>query len=83
VGHPDNAVDIARVTAVREKIGTGVALMVDANQQWDRSTARRMCRGVRAARADVDRGIADAYDAGGPRGARRDVRTPRSPPARC
>jgi len=44
VGHPDNAVDIARVTAVREKIGAAVPLMVDANQQWDRPTARRMCR---------------------------------------
>ncbi|WP_067886280.1 L-talarate/galactarate dehydratase [Nocardia vaccinii] len=44
VGHPDNAVDIARVTAVREKIGDHTPLMVDANQQWDRPTARRMCR---------------------------------------
>ncbi len=44
VGHPDNAVDIARVTAVREKIGDAAPLMVDANQQWDRPTARRMCR---------------------------------------
>ncbi|KAA5828322.1 mandelate racemase/muconate lactonizing enzyme family protein [Saccharopolyspora hirsuta] len=45
VGHPDNAVDLARVTAVREKIGD-VPLMVDANQQWDRPTARRMCRAL-------------------------------------
>ncbi|WAL62999.1 mandelate racemase/muconate lactonizing enzyme family protein [Amycolatopsis cynarae] len=44
VGHPDHATDLARVTAVREKIGDGVALMVDANQQWDRPAARRMCR---------------------------------------
>jgi L-alanine-DL-glutamate epimerase-like enolase superfamily enzyme len=44
VGHPDSATDLARVTAVREKIGANVALMVDANQQWDRPTARRMCR---------------------------------------
>ncbi|GAA4617430.1 L-talarate/galactarate dehydratase [Saccharopolyspora hordei] len=46
VGHPDNAVDLARVTAVREAVGDGVALMVDANQQWDRPTARRMCRAL-------------------------------------
>ncbi|MDA3625537.1 mandelate racemase/muconate lactonizing enzyme family protein [Saccharopolyspora sp. WRP15-2] len=46
VGHPDNAVDLARVTAVREEIGDGAALMVDANQQWDRPTARRMCRAL-------------------------------------
>lgn len=44
VGHPDHAVDLARVAAVREKIGDRVPLMVDANQQWDRITARRMCR---------------------------------------
>jgi L-talarate/galactarate dehydratase len=44
VGQPAGAVDLARVTAVREKLGDGVPLMVDANQQWDRPTARRMCR---------------------------------------
>ncbi|WP_330254897.1 mandelate racemase/muconate lactonizing enzyme family protein [Nocardia sp. NBC_00565] len=44
VGHPDNRVDLARVTAVREKVGDAVPLMIDANQQWDRPTARRMCR---------------------------------------
>ncbi|WP_330254401.1 mandelate racemase/muconate lactonizing enzyme family protein [Nocardia sp. NBC_00565] len=44
VGHPDNAVDLARLTAVREKLGDRVPVMVDANQQWDRATARRMCR---------------------------------------
>ncbi|MEC3956948.1 mandelate racemase/muconate lactonizing enzyme family protein [Nocardia sp. CDC153] len=46
VGHPDHAVDLARVAAVREKIGDLVPLMVDANQQWDRSTARQMCRAL-------------------------------------
>ncbi|MFI6773715.1 mandelate racemase/muconate lactonizing enzyme family protein [Nocardia sp. NPDC050412] len=44
VGHPDHAVDLTRLTAVREKLGDRVPLMVDANQQWDRPTARRMCR---------------------------------------
>ncbi|ASR34758.1 mandelate racemase/muconate lactonizing protein [Prauserella marina] len=44
VGHPDAGVDLARVTAVREHLGDDVALMVDANQQWDRTSARRMCR---------------------------------------
>jgi L-alanine-DL-glutamate epimerase-like enolase superfamily enzyme len=44
VGHPDNTIDLARLTAVREKLGDRVPLMVDANQQWDRTTARRMCR---------------------------------------
>ncbi|MEU0464952.1 mandelate racemase/muconate lactonizing enzyme family protein [Amycolatopsis sp. NPDC006131] len=45
VGHPSHEVDLARVTAVREKIGD-VPLMVDANQQWDRAAARRMCRAL-------------------------------------
>jgi L-alanine-DL-glutamate epimerase-like enolase superfamily enzyme len=44
VGQPDRAFDIKRVEAVREKLGDNVPLMVDANQQWDRPTAQRMCR---------------------------------------
>ncbi|MDC6168535.1 L-talarate/galactarate dehydratase [Paucibacter sp. XJ19-41] len=44
VGQPDRALDIRRVEAVRKHLGDGVALMVDANQQWDRPTAQRMCR---------------------------------------
>lgn len=43
VGLPDSAEDIRRVTAVREHIGDA-PLMVDANQQWDRTTALRMGR---------------------------------------
>lgn len=46
VGHPDSAVDLSRVAAVRERIGAGPALMVDANQQWDRQTALRMGRAL-------------------------------------
>lgn len=42
VGLPDGAEDIRRVRGVRERIGDDVALMVDANQQWDRATALRM-----------------------------------------
>lgn len=44
VGQPDGRVDIQRVEAVRRHLGDGVALMVDANQQWSRPTAQRMCR---------------------------------------
>ena len=47
VGQPDRAADLKRVQAVREhldQLGRGTALMVDANQQWDRPTAQRMCR---------------------------------------
>ncbi|MFF5989010.1 L-talarate/galactarate dehydratase [Prauserella flavalba] len=44
VGHPDWRVDLERVTKVREHLGDDVPLMVDANQQWDRPAAQRMCR---------------------------------------
>ncbi|WP_028999518.1 L-talarate/galactarate dehydratase [Azohydromonas australica] len=44
VGQPDKALDIRRVEAVRKHLGDDVPLMVDANQQWDRPTAQRMCR---------------------------------------
>ena len=44
VGQPDRALDIKRVETVRKHLGEHVPLMVDANQQWDRPTAQRMCR---------------------------------------
>ena len=44
VGQPDRALDIRRVEAVRKHLGEHVPIMVDANQQWDRPTAQRMCR---------------------------------------
>ena len=44
VGQPDRALDIRRVEAVRKHLGDDMPLMVDANQQWDRPTAQRMCR---------------------------------------
>lgn len=44
VGQPDRALDVRRVEAVRRHLGDDVPLMVDANQQWDRPTAQRMCR---------------------------------------
>jgi L-alanine-DL-glutamate epimerase-like enolase superfamily enzyme len=43
VGHPDPAVDLRRLEAVRVRMGDR-PLMVDANQQWDRATAIRVCR---------------------------------------
>ena len=44
VGQPDRALDIKRVEAVRQHLGADMPLMIDANQQWDRPTAQRMCR---------------------------------------
>jgi L-talarate/galactarate dehydratase len=64
VGHPDSGTDLARVTAVREKLGE-VALMVDANQQWDRPTARRMCRALDQFGLVWVEEPLDAYDAEG------------------
>jgi L-alanine-DL-glutamate epimerase-like enolase superfamily enzyme len=44
VGQPDTGTDFKRVKAVRERLGEGFPLMVDANQQWDRITAQRFGR---------------------------------------
>lgn len=44
VGQPDRALDVKRVETVRKHLGDDFPLMVDANQQWDRPTAQRMCR---------------------------------------
>jgi len=44
VGQPDWKRDLERVEAVRKHLGDGASIMVDANQQWDRARAQRMCR---------------------------------------
>jgi L-alanine-DL-glutamate epimerase-like enolase superfamily enzyme len=44
VGQPDWKLDVKRVEAVRKDLGDDVPIMVDANQQWDRARAQRMCR---------------------------------------
>ena len=44
VGQPDRALDLHRVQTVRKELGEGAAIMVDANQQWDRPAAQRMGR---------------------------------------
>ena len=44
VGQPDRALDVKRVEAVRKHLGDETPIMIDANQQWDRPTAQRMCR---------------------------------------
>ncbi|MDF2992140.1 MAG: mdlA [Microbacterium sp.] len=41
VGHPDFKIDLERVQAVLERTYGRVPLMVDANQQWDRTSALR------------------------------------------
>lgn len=65
VGLPDGATDLARVAAVREHIGPDVPLMVDANQQWDRTTALRMGRRLEEFDLVWIEEPLDAYDAEG------------------
>ena len=65
VGHPDGAADLARVSAVREKLDDSVPLMVDANQQWDRTAARRMCRALEPLELVWIEEPLDAYDSAG------------------
>jgi len=62
VGQPDRALDLKRVDAVRRHLGDDVALMVDANQQWDRPTAQRMCRILEQHRLVWIEEPLDAYD---------------------
>jgi L-alanine-DL-glutamate epimerase-like enolase superfamily enzyme len=65
VGHPDHAVDLRRLSSVREHLGDGVPLMVDANQQWDRPAARRMGRAMEEFRLEWIEEPLDAYDVRG------------------
>lgn len=46
VGQPDVKEDLRRVELVREHLGDDFPMMVDANQQWDRTTARRTGRAL-------------------------------------
>jgi L-alanine-DL-glutamate epimerase-like enolase superfamily enzyme len=65
VGLPDSAEDLRRVAALREHLGDGVPLMVDANQQWDRPTAMRVGRALeRFGLVWIEEPL-DAYDAEG------------------
>ncbi|MFF0517910.1 mandelate racemase/muconate lactonizing enzyme family protein [Actinomadura nitritigenes] len=65
VGHPDRAADLRRVTAVRERLGDAVPLMVDANQQWDRPAALRMGRALEEFGLTWIEEPLDAHDAEG------------------
>ena len=65
VGQPDRALDIRRVEAVRQLLGDDAPLMVDANQQWDRPTAQRMCRSFEAFKLVWIEEPLDAYDHAG------------------
>lgn len=62
VGQPDGKLDIERVEAVRKLLGDDAPLMVDANQQWSRATAQRMCRILEDYRLVWIEEPLDAYD---------------------
>ena len=65
VGLPDGEEDLGRVRAVREYLGDDIPLMVDANQQWDRTTALRMGRRLEEFDLTWIEEPLDAYDAEG------------------
>lgn len=65
VGQPDTHADLRRLTKIREHLGDGVPLMVDANQQWDRPTAARMGRALEEFGLAWIEEPLDAYDAAG------------------
>ncbi|MCP2075376.1 UNVERIFIED_ORG: L-alanine-DL-glutamate epimerase-like enolase superfamily enzyme [Pseudomonas lini] len=65
VGQPDQALDLHRVSSIRKHLGDAFPLMVDANQQWDRPTAQRMCRHLEQYNLVWIEEPLDCYDAEG------------------
>jgi len=65
VGQPDMTADLKRVEALRKHLGDDVPIMVDANQQWDRTTALRFGRRVEDLSLTWIEEPLDAYDAEG------------------
>ncbi len=65
VGQPDPMIDLARVQAVHKAIDGRVAMMIDANQQWDRVTAQRFGKLVEPLNLTWIEEPLDAYDAEG------------------
>lgn len=58
--------DLQRVEALRKHLGDDVPLMVDVNQQWDRTTALRMGRALEQFNLAWIGEPLDAYDVEGP-----------------
>ena len=65
VGQPDPMIDLRRVEAVHAKINGRTALMIDANQQWDRPTAMRFGKLVEPFCLTWIEEPLDAYDSEG------------------
>lgn len=65
VGQPELAADLERLEAVQARLGNRAALMVDANQQWDRPAALRAGRAFERFNLVWIEEPLDAYDAEG------------------
>ena len=52
VGRPDPAEDVEMVTALRQAVGSGISLRVDANQAYDTKTALSVIRGIESLNID-------------------------------
>lgn len=65
VGQTDPMIDLARLEAVRNHLGDQVSLMIDANQQWDRTTAQRIGRVLERLNLVWIEEPLDAYDVEG------------------
>ena len=68
--------DIARVRAMREALGDHVAIMVDANQAWDRATAKRVGRRLEEFDLTWIEEPVDAHDVAGHAALRQSLDTP-------
>ncbi|GGC36657.1 L-talarate/galactarate dehydratase [Brevibacterium sediminis] len=76
VGQPDTKIDLKRVQAIREALGDEFPMMVDANQQWNRSTAIRMGRALEDYGLTWIEEPLDAYDSEGHADLARELATP-------
>jgi L-alanine-DL-glutamate epimerase-like enolase superfamily enzyme len=76
VGQPERRLDLSRVAAVRSALGEDVPLMVDANQQWSRTTAIRMGLALEEQGLTWIEEPLDAYDAEGHAELARQLATP-------
>lgn len=76
VGQPDRRLDVQRLEAVRKHLGDAAPIMVDANQQWDRPTAQRMCRTFESFNLVWIEEPLDAYDHEGHAALAREFDTP-------
>ena len=65
VGQPNRRLDVLRVEALRKHLGDEVPLMVDVNQQWDRTTALRMGRELEQYQLEWIEEPLDAHDLAG------------------